>query len=145
MHRVVTPEGGWGRSSFLRWTGTTAYAMFASAAVLLLVSPAVSESYGRTGVGMCVFILIGALFSMWGSSTEKWVGEFVGTPLLAVGFATLGLIVWLVTHDEAPLMAYANLSLFLAFSAMLMARFRMMLAFYRFARSTAGMGKVDAD
>ena len=139
MHRIVTPAGQSRQSRYIRWAGTAAYALFVAAGALLLISPIIRETYGLMGVVMCWFIIVGGLVAAAGNTMRWWMGEFVGTPMLSVGFATFGLLIWLNSHDTAGWVAYGNLTLFLALSGMLTIRFRMVFAIYRFVHLLAEM------
>lgn len=139
MHRIVTPAGQARQSRYIRWAGTTAYVLFAAAGALLLVSSLIPETYGLAGVVMCWFIVVGGSVAAGGTAMRWWVGEFIGTPMLSVGFATFGLLIWLNSHDTAEWVAYGNLALLLGLSGILTIRFRMVLAVYRFVHLLAEM------
>ena len=137
MHRIVTPAGQTRQSRYIRWTGTVAYVLFMAAGALMLVSSLIPDAYGLAGVVMCWFIIIGGSVAAVGNTLRLWIGEFIGTPILAVGFATFGLLVWLNSHDTVPWMAYGNLTLLLGLAAILTIRFRMVFAIYRFVHAIA--------
>lgn len=137
MHRIDTPTGQARQSRYIRWAGTAAYALFVAAGALLLVSPIIRETYGLAGVVMCWFIIVGGLVAAVGNTLRWWMGEFIGTPMLSVGFATFGLLIWLNSHDTAAWVAYGNLAMLLGLSGMLTIRFRMVFAIYRFVQLIA--------
>lgn len=139
MHRIVTPAGQARQSRYIRWAGTTAYVLFVAAGALLLVSSIIPETYGLAGVVMCWFIVVGGSVAAVGNTMRWWVGEFIGTPMLSVGFATFGLLIWLNSHDTAGWVAYGNLALLLGLSGILTIRFRMVLAIYHFVHVLAEM------
>ena len=139
MHRIVTPAGQARQSRYIRWAGMAAYALFVAAGALLLVSPIIRETYGLAGVVMCWFIVVGGSFAAVGTSMRWWMGEFIGTPMLSVGFATFGLLIWLNSHDTAAWVAYGNLAMLLGLSGMLTIRFRMVFAIYHFVHLLAEM------
>ena len=138
MHRVVARDGGMKQSTFLWWTGALAYALFTAAGALFIASPQLGATYGTFGDTMAAFMVIGGLFSLAGSLTRRWIGEFVGTPLLAVGLAVLGLLTWKASHDQAVWLAYGNLVLLWGLALMMSIRFRMVLAVYWMVHDLAG-------
>ena len=138
MHRVVTRDGGMRQSTFLWWTAALAYASFTAAGALFIISPQLGATYGTFGDTMAAFLVIGGLLSLAGSLTRRWAGEFVGTPLLAVGSAVLGLLTWKATHEQAFWLAYGNLVLLWGLALMMCVRFRMVLALYWMVHDLVG-------
>lgn len=143
MHRIIREDGKIDQSEFIRWSATLAYSLFAVSGVLFLLSPVLRSSYGKDGLAMAAFLTIGGGLCAVGSVTSRWVGEFIGAPLLAVAFASLGFINWLYTHDTAEWIAYGNLTLMLALAALMLIRWRMVLAVQQFVHAIAIAEKGD--
>lgn len=133
MHRITMPDGSMRESRFLRVGRTIAYLLITLAGFLLLISELLPPFYGTVGVIMAWFLLIGGSLSAIGAGTKRWVGEFVGLPLLAPAFAVFGILVWRTSVDVAPLIAAANLSLLTAIGLIMVIRWRVVLAIQRFA------------
>ena len=143
MHRIIRKDGKIDQSEFIRWSATLAYSLFVVSGVLFLLSPVLRSSYGKDGIVMAAFLVIGGGLCAAGSVTRRWVGEFIGAPLLAVAFASLGFINWLYTHDTAEWIAYGNLTLMLALATLMVIRWRMVLAVQRFVHAIAIAEKGD--
>jgi hypothetical protein len=107
---------------------------------LLIYSDLLILVYGPLGEVMAWFMLLGGLFSALGSLTFRWAGEFTGLPLLGSAFCVFGILVWRVNHEQAPLIAAANLCLLLSIGVVMGARWRVVFAVYHLA-SALGKGK----
>lgn len=110
-----------------------AYLCISVAGVLLLVSPSVHASLGLIGVIMSGFLALGAFLGMAGQVFNRWIGEYVGLPLVSSAFAVFGVITFRGNLDVAPVIAYANLALLSGIAFSLLARWRQVRAVYRLA------------
>lgn len=141
MHRITRTDGTTIQSEVLRWAFSCAYFLFVSAGVLILLSPELGTVYGRSGVVMAWFLVVGGVASFLGCATRHWVGEFVGGPLLVVGIASLGLEGWLTSHEVYPWIAGANLALLFGIASIGIARWRVVLSVYRLMAYLADLEK----
>lgn len=121
------------KDRWLKWMRTLAYLLMGSAGVFLLMSPVLTDVYTTLATIMSWFLVVGGASSFWGALTERWVGEYVGLPLLASSFAVFGVISFAPSFDVYPYVALANLALLLSVSAGLMARWREARGTYRLA------------
>jgi hypothetical protein len=137
MHRINTPDGRWRQSKFLRVMRSLAYTLIGLGGFLLAVSPLVEAAYGALGQIMAWFLWWGGLIAASGAATVRWYGEFVGLPLIGPAFAILGILIWRSGYAAAPYIATANLLLLLAFSVLILVRWRVVLAVFRIAEHHA--------
>lgn len=133
MHRVTLPDGTRVKDKWLKGLRITAYALMCASGVLLLLSPFLVEVYPRTAETMAWFLAVGGGCCTLGAISERWVGEYVGIPLLAASFAVFGIITFAPAWDDAPYLALANLSLLMAVALGLVTRWREAHAAYRLA------------
>jgi hypothetical protein len=133
MHTVPTANGLRRKDVPIKVLRCIAYGLMGGAGVLLMFSPALRHDLGPVGFLMAIFLAVGGFVSGAGALTERWVGEYVGIPLLSASFAVFGIISTVAAIESAPLIATANLSLLLAVSAGLLARWREARAVYRLA------------
>ena len=78
MFRITRADGTTIQSGVVRWAMSFTYLFFTVAGVLLLFSPQLGTVYGRSGVVMAWFLVVGGAASFLGCATRHWVGEFVG-------------------------------------------------------------------
>ena len=130
MHRIVYPDGSFRQSKVLGVARMFGYACVGTAGFLLLLSQVFHSGFANALAG---FLLVGGLTSSLGAVTRRWVGEFVGLPLVVAGLMSLGVISWSAQSDFAMLLATANLLLLTGFSTLLVGRWRSVLAVYRMA------------
>jgi hypothetical protein len=131
MYRVRQADGTLRRDVKIKVLRIAAYFLMALAGVLLLWSPILRDDLGWLGVAMAGFLAVGGVFALSGAVTERWAGEFIGLPLLSSSFAVFGIISTAGSLAQAPLIALANLSLLLAVTSGLLARWREVKAIYR--------------
>jgi hypothetical protein len=141
MHRITMPDGSTRPSAFLRAARTGAYLMIAAGGALLIVSDLLVGFYGPLAEVMAWFLLVGGALSAVGSGLTYWWGEFIGLPLLAPSFITLGVLVWKAGHESAPYIAAANLFLLASFGVLLTVRWRIVLALYKVVMHVAVHGR----
>lgn len=132
MHRLYTVDGSWRQSKFLRFARTVSYLSITASGMLLLFS-SLEGVYGILGDAMMLFLVLGGFSAALGSITYRWAGEFLGIPLLSPAFTVLGVLIWDQSFDSAPVVATANLFLLISFSLLLLGRWRVVLAVFRFA------------
>lgn len=128
---MTLPDGTRKVDTWLRWFRTTSYFLMFSAGVLLFFAPEVLADLGAVGWVMTGFLTLGGGLSLYGAITEKWVGEFLGIPLLASSFTVFGAISTIPTFMEAPYISGANFALLVAVALSLLARWREVKATYR--------------
>lgn len=133
MHTVPTANGRRRKDPWVKWTRMTAYALMGLAGILLMFSPTLRADLGPVGFTMSIFLTVGGWAAATGAITERWAGEYVGLLPLSASFAVFGIISTVGAIESAPLIAFANLSLLLAVSAGLLARWREARAVYRLA------------
>lgn len=132
MHRILLTDGDTRPSKTLRWARTNGYFMLALAGLLISISPVLTTPQAQVLAG---FMFLGGMLASWGAFYERWFGEFVGIPLIGAALASLGLITWGDMMDAgAAFLAWSNLLLLLSFAALLIGRWRSVLAVYRVAR-----------
>ena len=117
----------------MRILRTIAYGLIGVAGALLLISPVFMADATKGAVAMSIFILAGGTLSSLGSATGRWVGEFLGLPLLATAFAVFGAITYRENSEAAPYLAAANLTLLLGLSLLFVARWRYVLSVFHAA------------
>lgn len=132
MHKVTLPDGSRQTDPWLRWLRPTAYALMGVSGLLLWVSP-VWDQLGITGVVMSGFLFFGGAFCTYGSVRERWVGEYVGIPLLASSFAVFSFLMAIPQFRVAPFIAVANFALLWSVTLTLVGRWREVHAVYRIA------------
>lgn len=137
MYRIMAPDDSVAQPHYLRFVLATAYAMFSTAGVLLVLSPIVATAYGLPVYIYSSFLALGGLLAMLGAVTRCWTGEFTGLPLLISAFGAFG--VEIVAHEfhAAPGLAIANFLFFAGTSVLLSVRWRTSIAAYRLARHVA--------
>lgn len=121
------PDGSRKRDKWLRVLMPMAYFCMFAAGILLFISDAFAE-LGAIAYVMGGFLVVGGAASLWGSLSEKWVGEFVGLPLLASSFAVFGVLQAVPAFQAYPLIALANLLLLWSVADLLMGRWRQVKA-----------------
>jgi hypothetical protein len=121
------------RSTLQRIVRAVAYGLIGAAGALLLISPVFMADATPTAVLMSWFILVGGTSSALGTATDRWVGEFVGLPLLGPAFAVFGAITYRESHVAAPYLAAANLTLLLGLALLFMARWIYVLGVFHAA------------
>jgi uncharacterized membrane protein YhaH (DUF805 family) len=129
----------------MRWAGFTAYLMWAVAVMLFLSDSDIYYEYGLETSIMAVFIVVGSLLSAIGAATDRWMGEFVGLPLLATAFPVLGLLNLREIHEDTFVLATGEMFITFGISAMVSARWRVVLAVERLVRYRASMDERDHD
>ena len=133
MNRINLPDGSMGKSRSLQAIRVVAYLLISVGGVFLVISDLLVPTYGLLAEVMAWFLAVGGLFAALGAITERWVGEFTGLPLAAAAFVVLSFYIYNSGKDEVPWIAAANLCLLAAFAALLMARWRVVLAIFRVA------------
>lgn len=133
MHTVPTANGSRRKDPWVKATRTLAYALMGLSGVLLLLSPVLRTDLGEVGYTMAIFLTVGGWVSAFGCAFERWVGEYVGIPLLSASFAVFGIITTAGNIQSAPFIAFANLCLLFAVGLALLARWREARAVYRIA------------
>lgn len=81
---------------YRRWVQSIGYLLMAAAGVcaVLWPTPAVEEATNRLDTLIVVwaaFLGVGGLLCAFGAFTDRWIGEFIGLPLLSVVFAVYGI------------------------------------------------------
>ena len=135
MHRLFRPDGTYYQSRFLRFSATLSYLMFSLSGLLFIMSDLLRPAYGPTAEYMAGFVLVGGFLCALGSASLRWVGEFVGLPLLGTGLIVLAVQYWWTNEDQYPFISAANLFLLFAVAGIMLTRWRMVLAVYWVARS----------
>lgn len=135
MHRLFRPDGSYYQSWFLRFSATISYLMFSLSGLLFILSDILASAYGPTAEFMAGFVGVGGLLCAMGSASLRWVGEFVGLPLLGTGLIVLAIQYWWVNEEMYPFISAANLLLLFAVAGIMLTRWRMVLAVYWVARS----------
>lgn len=128
MHRILVSNGKYRHSRLLCVLQTLGYLSLAVSGFLIVISPAFHSLASDI---VAAFLMIGGLSAMMGSVTRRWLGEFVGLPLTAAALGVLGIYSWRSSIDTVPYIAWANLILFISYGALILARWRMVLAIYR--------------
>lgn len=140
MYRILDRSGRSRDSRYVQHGLAVAYVLFAAAGVLLLASGDALGAYGTPGRHMAGFMAAGGALCAGGCITRHWVGEFVGAPLLVVALTVLAVETVAVGWAGNPLLASANGGLLLGVSAILSARWRVVLAVVRVAHAIALRG-----
>ena len=140
MHRIVEHDGSYRQSQFMRIVASLSYLLFTASGILLVLSAKLALIYGTTAEVMAWFMAVGGVACSWGSISRRWVGEFVGLPLLGTAMMVLGLLIWMTSAAHAPFIALGNAFLLFAVAGIMLTRWRLVLAIYRAARHTAGRG-----
>jgi hypothetical protein len=101
--------------------------------IFLLISP-VFHDVGFTAGVMAAFLALGGLLASLGVCTHRWVGEFTGLPLLCTSFAVFAILnVTQGDFKEVPWYSLANISILIAVSALIVARWRVAFSFFQLA------------
>lgn len=138
MHSIITTDGAYRQSKFLRVARTISYTFFAMAGAAFVLSDVLTTFYGITSEVMAWFIMIGAVVGAIGTASRMWVGEFIGLPLLGTGLLVLGIEVrWSGDLDNYPLVVWGNLFILTGMAALVIARWWMVVHVYRAVRSIA--------
>lgn len=124
MHRVTLPNGTRVEDSWVKWLRVFAYLLIAFAGLFLLISPFITEIYTKTADVMAWFLMVGGVLSSFGAATERWWGEYMGTPLLMSSLSVFSLITFIGTFDVAPFIALGNACLLVAVVLGLASRWR---------------------
>lgn len=133
MHRVTMPDGTRQPDRLLRVLRPSAYGLMGTAGVLLLFSPMMWQELGTIAIFMSAFLALGGVLACIGCVTERWVGEYIGIPLLTSSFTVFGVIQSASALHVAPLAALANLAILVGVSLGLWGRWREVRAVYRLA------------
>lgn len=135
VHSIITTDGSYRQSKFLRTMRSVSYVLFALAGAALLLSDILIDYYGLTSQVMAWFLLFGGLSSASGSLSRMWVGEFIGLPLLSTALLVLGIEVWAGGNRSAPFIEWGNLLILAGMAALVTARWWMVVHVYRAARA----------
>lgn len=143
MHRVVTPEGTYRQSAWLRWANFAAYLFWLLAGLVFVISPDIWNEYGPETWVVAVFLAVGSLCAMLGSALDRWMGEFVGLPLLMAALPVLGMLNFREAHDDTPWLATGEALLCFGFAAYASSRWRVVLAVERMVHRVAELRSGD--
>lgn len=114
------------QKSSVRWTRAAMYFGLVLSGIFATFSPSslVEEQVGTFVVTLwAVSMMISAAICLYGSITDRWIGEYTGIPLLAMVLALYGLSAILAAgRDSVPLFAYGLVVI--SFSFGLIARWR---------------------
>lgn len=124
MHNVAQPDGTRVKDRWIKTMRVLTYLLMFVAGICLILSPFLSLIYIGTAEAMAWFLTVGGLTSALGAFFERWVGEYVGVPLLASAFGVFGVISFAGAVEETPYLASANLALLLAVMFGLLTRWR---------------------
>jgi hypothetical protein len=124
MHRVTLPDGTRVEDRWVKWLRVFAYLLIALAGIFLLISPFITEIYTKTAEVMAWFLIVGGALSCFGATTERWWGEYMGTPLLMSALSVFAFISFAGTFDVAPFIALGNTCLLAAVVLGLASRWR---------------------
>lgn len=138
LHNLTMPDGSQRQSKYLRWGRTVAYFLIALSGSLLLLSPIFTDFFGGVATVMSWFLVVGGITSMLGAATGRWVGEFVGLPLLGSSFIVFGLLSLAESFGVTPYIAVANMALLAGFAVVMSVRWRTVLAVFRLASRFSG-------
>lgn len=122
---------------WVRRVRALSYFLITAAGFLLVLSPLLDDFYPPVARVMAVFIAVGGLTSFLGAVTGRWVGEFVGLPLLASSFVVFAFLTTDGTFEIAPYIAAANFSLLTGFGVAATSRWLDSLRSYRLAMHLA--------
>lgn len=138
MYRVIRPNGKPEQSKFVQYSLAWAYLLFSAAGLMLLLSHQVTDTYDWHALPMTGSILLGGVLCCVGCLSGRWYGEFIGGPPLALGLAAFGVEVWLHSHQTMEgILSLGILLLFFGISTVAIARWRVVLATYRFVHAEA--------
>jgi hypothetical protein len=132
------PDGTTRPSASLRVLRTIGYALIGLAGTLLILSPIFPPEVGTGGTVMAWFLAVGGGLSALGTATNRWVGEFMGLPLLGVSFLVFALLSADDGFEEAPYIVAANVSLLAGLALLMFARWRSVLAVFHLADKFSG-------
>jgi len=138
LHGINLANGTYRQSKFLRWARSVAYALFTAAGTLLLLSSVFTPLLGATAALMSWFLVVGGAVSALGAILRRWVGEFVGLPLLISSFGVFAVITIQLSFQETPYIAVADAAILFGFALVLAVRWRAVLAIYRLAHRFSG-------
>lgn len=133
MHRVTLPNGTRVEDAWVKWLRVFAYLLISFAGLFLLISPVLTDVYTNIAEVMAWFLLVGGAFCVVGTATERWWGEFIGTPLLMSSLSVFSLITFVGTFDVAPFIALGNTCLLAAVVLGLGSRWRHSRVIYTLA------------
>lgn len=137
VYRIRRSDGTIVIDRWVRVLRPLAYFCFGLAGVLLWFSPILLAVLGTLAIIMSVFLAGGGMLAFYGSVTDRWIGEFIGLPLLVAAFIVFGLIQFFFTLPETPYIASANLGLMLGVASILASRWREVKAVFRVAEANA--------
>lgn len=137
MHRLMRADGTYYQSKFLRFSATVSYLLFAISGLMFLISDLLVPTYGITAEVMAWFLMIGGALSSIGSATMRWVGEFLGLPLLGTSLVVLGMEILGHSYAAAPLLSLGNVTLLSGIAGIMVTRWRMVVAIYWVAWTVA--------
>lgn len=146
MHRIVTPEGSFVQSKWLRFTRAFAYACFVSAGGTMLLNPNPPHLIAQPdGVIATAFLFVGSMLSLLGVLTDRWIGEYVGLPLLGTAMPVLGLLVAKTAFNAFPYGSVSILLMFLGFGWLFSSRWRSIVAIKVMAHHVADQKALKND
>lgn len=94
-HRLITADPAALAAPRRRLVYATGYLLMAAAGALAAIWPSPNVSSAAAAASYLVlvwdaFLVVGGLCSAIGAITQRWIGEYVGLPLLASVFAVYG-------------------------------------------------------
>ena len=133
MNKITLPDGRRVDDKWAKWLRVLAYALMATAGFFLLLSPFLTDVYNTAAEAMAWFLLIGGVVSAVGCASDRWWGEYIGTPLLISSFSVFAVITFIGTYPELPHLAIGNAALLSSVVAGLASRWRHAQVIYRLA------------
>ncbi|MEW2474599.1 hypothetical protein AB0875_12490 [Micromonospora gifhornensis] len=105
-----------------RWSRVAGYTMMAAAGIgaAAYPTPSVQEATGPLVYLWAAFLAVGGLLAAFGATTDRWIGELLGLPLLSAAFSVYAVV---LASASAPASVVAALVLG-GFALLLVGRWR---------------------
>lgn len=120
-------------SGVTRVMRTVAYIAIALAGAAMLFLDVFNGWYQTMGW----FAILGGLSAAFGTATGRWIGEYVGLPLLASAMFAFAVLTYRDTWDQAGWVAFPSVMLLTAYGTLLTSRWLDVAAVVRAARGHA--------
>lgn len=120
-------------SNVTRVMRTVAYISIALAGMAMILLDVFNGWYQTMGW----FAVIGGLFAAFGTATGRWIGEYVGLPLLASAMFAFAVLTYRDTWGQAGWVSFPSVMLLTAYGILLTSRWLDVAAVVRAARGHA--------